>query len=121
MASHERGQPPKPDLAWLGLRHRRSPGRPTWRRVRLGLACLALWGGGGGSVAPASGSWIDPDTLPEDLSKTFVGDEREFGLVFSDEFDRCDTYVQQQYACLLRRHCSETCVNDPIRRTLYRQ
>lgn len=33
-------------------------------------------------------SWIDPDTLPEYRTKDFVGDERHFDLVFSDEFDR---------------------------------
>ena len=88
MASRDRGQVPNLDLGRLGLRPRRSSGRPGWRKLPLGLACLAFWGGGSGSVAPAWGSWIDPDTLPEDRSKSFVGDEREFGLVFSDEFDR---------------------------------
>ena len=92
MATRDHNQvPQKLDLAGLRIRHirRRWSGRP-WRRVRVGLACLACWGGGNGGLAPAWGAWIDPDTLPEELSKTFVGDEREFGLIFSDEFDRFD-------------------------------
>lgn len=67
----------------------------------MGLACLACWGGGGGSggVSPALGSWIDPDTLPEDRTKAFVGDEREFGLVFSDEFNRWVQYLHVHVLC----------------------
>lgn len=36
----------------------------------------------------ARASWIDPDTLPEYRTKDFEGDDRQFDLVFSDEFDR---------------------------------
>eukprot|EP00903_Cladosiphon_okamuranus_P018365 g16894.t1 len=57
---------------------------PSLLGLGVYLGCLP-WGGNGG-VARAS--WIDPDTLPEYHAKDFVGDERHFDLVFSDEFDR---------------------------------
>ena len=119
MASRDRGQVPNLDLGRLGLRPRRSSGRPGWRKLPLGLACLAFWGGGSGSVAPAWGSWIDPDTLPEDRSKSFVGDEREFGLVFSDEFDRYlyHAALSTVRTCKQSAVCSEQAARFP--RTWY--
>ena len=40
---------------------------------------------------------MDPDTLPEEQSKIFEFDDRQFDLVFSDEFNR---YVLIQYVRL---------------------
>ena len=61
-----------PSVLWLGV-------------AAFYLGCLS-WAGSNSGVARAS--WIDPDTLPEYHAKDFVGDERHFDLVFSDEFDR---------------------------------
>lgn len=66
------------------LRKKRVRPGPSLLGLGVCLSCLS-WGGNSG-VARAS--WIDPDTLPEYHTKDFVGDERHFDLVFSDEFDR---------------------------------
>ena len=46
---------------------------------------------------------MDPDTLPEEQSKIFEFDDRQFDLVFSDEFNR---YVLIQY---VRLRCVAVC------------
>lgn len=69
--------------AALLARGRRGPSS-LWRRLGRGVvACLACR-----CVAPARASWIDPDTLLDDRQKNFECDERDFDLVFSDEFNR---------------------------------
>lgn len=51
----------------------------------------------------ARASWIDPDTLPEYYTKEIEGDDRDFDLVFSDEFNRCGVMMEAMdaYVCLL--------------------
>lgn len=60
---------------------------PRKKRVRSAPSMLGL-GLSLGCIAVARASWVDPDTLPEYRTKEFEGDERQFDLVFSDEFDR---------------------------------
>ncbi|CAN0161844.1 unnamed protein product, partial [Ascophyllum nodosum] len=50
----------------------------------MALTYISVWG----AVARTRASWVDPDTLPEEQSKIFEFDDRQFDLVFSDEFNR---------------------------------
>ncbi|CBJ31299.1 Beta-1,6-glucan active enzyme, family GH16 [Ectocarpus siliculosus] len=62
--------------------------RPWSSLAFMGLLPYLAWLGSSGGGGVARASWIDPDTLPEHRTKDFEGDDRQFDLVFSDEFDR---------------------------------
>lgn len=55
-------------------------------RILLGCLVCLRWES---RIVHAEASWVDPDTPGDEKIKQFVGDARQFDLVFSDEFDRC--------------------------------